>query len=165
VIEDTSLTTSVTMPTLPVAYEFSDVVTIGGGSNPVLTVSANAILTFALNAGLEVGVSPGNPGGLVLRPGATLTSASVPGANGDWAGVTLGSVCSQVDLQGATLSYGGSNNVGELWIDQCSPVSPAPIVDALTLTNSSSCGLYLDSTTIVPTGIGYAGNTLGDQCP
>ena len=140
-IGDRQLASSVTMPDLGVPYQFSELVEIRDESNPTLTVEPGIALTFEVDAGLRVG--QGQPGGVVLSPGVSLSSAQAIPAPGDWDGLILSSQCSTVDIDSVTLEHGGSNANGALWINGC---ELGTVIDS-TITDSSSCGIYVDDPT------------------
>ncbi|MEQ1504003.1 MAG: MopE-related protein, partial [Myxococcota bacterium] len=85
VIEDTTLTSSVSMPALPVPYEFTESVRIGVTGGATLTIESGAELRFDSGAGLEVGTS--SQGDLVLEPNVLFTSVNAVGSPGDWDGI------------------------------------------------------------------------------
>lgn len=134
VLEGTTVVDDLVVPSLGVPFRIAGLVKVEDHTAPVLTVSSGSVLEFGANGGLEVGV--GEPGGLVVEPEVLLTSpTTVP-----WLGLKLGSRCTTVSLTGVTLAYPGGNALGALWIDRCE----ASRIDALTVTEATGCGVYVD---------------------
>jgi hypothetical protein len=166
VIDDALLAHDATMPLLPVPYRFTQRLRVQGPDGdlgPVLVVAGGNELQFTDDAGIEVGIE--GRGGLVVEPDTTLTSAHALPAPGDWAGLRLGSLCTAVDLDGVALAFGGANDKGGLWLDGCTPTAGG-LVDDLTLTDSSSCGLFDGGGALADLlgAIRYANNAGGDVC-
>lgn len=134
VLEGTTVTDDLVLPALGVPFRIGGMVKVEHATAPVLTVSRGAVLEFAADAGLEVGVA--EPGGLVVEPDVLLTSpTSVP-----WQGIKAGRHCTTVSLTGVTLAWPGANTVGGLWVDRCEHSR----IEAVNVTDAPGCGVYVD---------------------
>ena len=63
----------------------------------------------------------------------------------------------QVVFDEVVVEYGGQNGFGSFYLFQCD----ASISNS-TVTDSSTYGVYRTGTTVIPVGMTYANNTLGD---
>jgi hypothetical protein len=157
-ITDATLTRDVTVPALPVPYQITKLLAVADDSLPTLTLEPGVIFEFDTNAGLEIGAA--NEGGLVAD-GVTFTSAQSSPAQGDWEGIRLGKYCSEVSVTNSVVEYGGANNYGDIWIEDCAAGS----ISDVELTDSNTCGLYYDEGGVSYTNLTFSNNAAGDICP
>ena len=136
-------------------------VAVQGSSRPELTILAGVELRLEANVALTAGAS--SYGALSVQGSAAapvlFTSAQASPAAGDWDGIMLGSYCTDADtsIQYATIEYGGDNGYGDVYLYACD----ASIDDA-TVTDSSSWGIYVRSSSPTIGSISYSGNASGD---
>jgi hypothetical protein len=107
-----------------VPYLLNSQLTVGGTSNPILTLLPG--ITVKCLPGVDIRVGYPNPGGLIADGTAsriTFTSAVNPPAPGDWRGIvfypsSLDSICR---LRGCKVEYGGANDSGNVVIIDALP--------------------------------------------
>ena len=139
-------------------------VTVGGPSNPVLTILAGTTVEFAPSTGgnngaaLRVGAD-GQPGSLVANgtsaSGILLTSESLSPAPGDWGGVLIGPMGGGTSMEYVTIDYAGGAGGNDLPNADAAGLTveggdvssgsasqtPAPLVSYVTVHNSAGHGL------------------------
>jgi hypothetical protein len=122
-----------------VPYILDGNVWVSDASSPMLTIAVGNILKFRSYAELLIG-HYGTPGGLIAD-GATFTSAVTPPAPGNWTCVSFYSgTLSNSKLVNCDVMYGGHDDYGNIYIDQCTPT-----IASNNIANSSAWGIYLES--------------------
>jgi hypothetical protein len=140
-VDGDTLNADTSFHALDVDYSLAGTLTVQGSSDPVLTLEDGVAMYFDSGTGLDVALSYGGAidaqGGVT---GITLTSGESVPAAGDWKGLRIGDdlYAGGSVLEGVTVSYGGSNGYGNLYVDAEFEA------DALTLSHSSSDCLYVD---------------------
>ena len=140
-VDADTLNADTTFAALDVDYSVSGTLTVQGSGDPILTLEDGVVLYFDSGVGLDVALNYG--GGLDAQgsvSGITLTSGESVPAAGDWNGLRIGDnfYAGGSTLEGVSVSYGGSNGYGNLYVDAEFDA------DALTLQYSSSDCLYVD---------------------
>ena len=166
------ITASGTWLSLRVPYYVAGDLEIERSTTPTITVEDGAVFEFAAGVGLTSGV--GSKGILDVRGSTTgvvfRASASDPGP-GDWDGLSFGAFDQGSDLSGATVSHGGGNGYGGVYLNgadvsvsECTITlnegagvyarnDAAPDISGSALTDNDGYGLYIASdATLAGTG-------------
>ena len=125
-----------------VPYFVSGTIYVQDNARPFLTLEDGVEVQFDYATALYVGYS--NYGTLLVNGGANgvLFTSGAPGpVPGDWSGVYVGSFDEGSQLSELTVQYGGAFGYGALWIHAASP-----LLDGCSVLDSSTHGLYADST-------------------
>jgi len=133
-VSGASLGPSALVPDVGQPYLLTSRVSVSAGAGPTLTIGANVDLQFTSDAGFDV--AAGNPGSLVIQPGALLRPAALAP---NWWGLRIGGDCQTVDIDGATIERAGGNGTAALWFNGCTTGT----VTGTTFTNSLSCAIEL----------------------
>ena len=130
-------------------YIISGTRSIGGPSNPVVSVDPGVVIKFNAGASLQVGMSTTSVGGLVVNGSSDnpvlITANSSEPVPGFWACIRCTANASQVLLNYAVLEYGGSGN------GIFETAGGSPVLDHCTFRNSATCGIYSSAAGVGPT--------------
>jgi hypothetical protein len=142
-----------------VPYVITDDVAID--NNATVTIAPGT--TIALDPACEFYVGYASPGGLIAdgtsSPITFTSSVSTP-APGDWARLSFygNSMNAQCQLKNCTFAYGGQDDYGDIYIDNCTPT-----VTGCDIGYSTAWGIYLSGTEYpVPADL-LADNTFHDN--
>jgi hypothetical protein len=141
-----------------VPYILDGNVWVSDASSPMLTIAVGNILEFRSYAELLIG-HYGTPGGLIAD-GASFTSAVTPPAPGNWTSISFYSgTLSNSKLVNCDIEYGGHDDYGNIYIDQC-----LPTITSNNIANSSAWGIYLESAPY-PDPFQLESNNTFSNCP
>ncbi len=121
-------------------YLVSNNLSIQGASAPTLTLTEGVELRFEGEIGIYVGT--GTTGDLVVQggdDGVLMTSAEEAPAPGDWYGLKLGLHSEATVIDGLTLEYAGSNELGGVYTNLASPT-----ITGSTFRHNAGDGAYFD---------------------
>ena len=143
-----------------VPYVITSDVSIGdAANNPVVTIAAGT--TIVLNSQVEFYCGYNGPGGLICDgTGGQITFTSSVTSPGFWKRLSFysSSISSQCQLKNCKLSYGGHDDYGDIYIQDCTPT-----VTGCDIGYSSAYGIYLDGTTYPDPAALRANNTFHDN--
>jgi hypothetical protein len=142
-----------------VPYVVTDNVAID--QNAVVTIEPGC--TIALDPGIEFYVGYSSAGGIIADGTAgqiTFTSSATSPSPGDWARLSFygNSMNGQSKLINCRFSYGGSDALGNIYIDNCTPT-----VTGCDIGYSSAYGIYLSGTEFPDPATLRANNTFHDN--
>ena len=151
---------------LDVSTTVSGDVLVQGTANPILTIEAGNTLMFDTNINLYVGYN--DDGGLMAvgtsEEVITFTSSDLSPANGDWRGIRLSSNCLDAftTFDYVEVAFGGGNGYGNLFWYHCDGSASNS-----TIRNSSTYGIYCDTSSPTFSNLTFSANTSGDSfgCP